>query len=1097
MRLLAERTSAQTNEAPCSYSQRSLWFMYQLAPESPVYNVPSAWRIRSIVDADAMHRAIRQLVQRHEALRTTYENRDGAPWQRVHRELPDGFEARDVGAINESELSALLQADAARPFDLINGPIFRATLYTRTETDHVMLVAVHHIASDMWTIEQILSELRVLYLREANPGASTGELPPIRATYRDFSAWQRDMLAGPDGEEHWNYWRSKLGGPLPRLELPLDRPRPRVQSFVGGGFQIAIPSELAEEARRRARAENATLYPLFLATFQALLARYSGQDDILVGSVTTGRSRSEFETVLGYFVNPIIFRTNLSDDPTFRDLLQRTRVDTLAALDHQDYPFALLVERLNVERDPSRPPLSDVYFVWDRSRETEEQSLAAGTDDTTARLTLDWGGVSLESVHLSQVGTPSDLTLVVFDFHNTLTLNIGYSVDLFDRPTIERMAQHYMTMLRAVIADPDLPVSRIPMATPSEREALLRWTPAPDLASLDGQSLHRRFEAQARRRPEAVAVSGASGHITYGALDRQATRLAARLRDAGLERGATVGLFVERDGDMAVAILAILKAGGAYLPIDRAYPDDRAAFMLEDSGTKLLVSQRSLASALPGVTGVNRIFVDDDPAVEPPDFRSADLGPDDVAYVIYTSGSTGKPKGVMVTHRNVMRLLDATDPWFHFSDRDVWSLFHSIAFDFSVWELWGALLYGGRVVIVPYRTTRSPEDLLDLIANEQVTILSQTPSAFRQLIAADAARGATIPLALRFVIFGGEALDVNMLQPWFDRRGDTAPQLVNMYGITETTVHTTYRPISAADLNLRVRSPIGVPIPDLHLHVFDAAGEPVPIGVPGELYVGGAGVARGYLNRPELTETRFIADHTSTEPGARLYRSGDLVRRLMNGDIEYLGRIDHQVKVRGFRIELGEIETALVSHPSVDHCAVVLKRDADGEPRIVAYVVATAGEDIASGEMQAFIRRSLPDYMVPSAFVKLSALPLTSNHKLDVNALPSPDLADSPSTRPFTPPRTPLELEIAAEWQRILGVERVGADDDFFELGGHSILATRVARWMREQYQIDFPVYAVFESPTVGQMADRVQALAATAVATPMPSSQPREEFEL
>jgi amino acid adenylation domain-containing protein len=604
---------------------------------------------------------------------------------------------------------------------------------------------------------------------------------------------------------------------------------------------------------------------------------------------------------------------------------------------------------------------------------------------------------------------------------------------------------------------------------------------------------------------DAVAVTAGGRQLTYAELDRRANALADRLRAAGVTRGTIVGLYVERDLEMAIAVLGILKAGGAYLPIDGAYPDERAAFMLEDSGAALLVSQRSLATALPGVTAVTRIFVDDEHADASPDHTplSPAVGPDDVAYVIYTSGSTGRPKGVMVTHRNVLRLFDATNHWYEFTDRDVWSLFHSVAFDFSVWEFWGALLHGARLLIVPFATTRSPDDLLDLIAAERVSVLSQTPSAFRQLVAADSARANIAPLALRHVVFGGEALDVNTLRPWFDRRGDEMPRLVNMYGITETTVHTTYRPIRAADLGARVRSPIGVAIPDLHLLVLDAAGEPVPLGVPGELYVGGAGVARGYLNRPELTQSRFLSDPSSTDPSARLYRSGDLVRRLPNDDIEYLGRIDLQIKIRGFRIELGEIDAVLSQHPSVDHCAVVVKSDAGGgatgDPRIIAYIVARPDVDWSVADLQAFVRRSLPDYMVPSAFVRLSALPLTSSHKLDVTALPVPDQVESTSTRVFVPPQTAIEREIAAEWQRILGVERVGADDDFFELGGHSILATGLARWMKQHFLIDFPVYAVFESPTVAGMAERVTALQATSPtsSTPTVASETREEFEL
>ena len=1094
-KMLASRTAQADALSPCSYSQRSLWFMHQLAPTSSVYNVATAWRIRSAIDAKAMHRAFQAVVDRHEALRTTFESREGEPWQRVHARLADGFQTRVVGACDEAELMTMLVDDAKQPFNLETGPLLRATLFTRNETDHVLLVVIHHIACDLWSVEHILDDLRVLYRKESHPesDALSAQAP---GRYRDFVGWQRAMLDGPEGEAHWQYWREKLRGNLPRLELPTDRPRPAVQSFVGDGVVFPIPTDLVAELRRYATNEGTTLFTVFLAAYQSLLVRYSGQDGVLVGSVTSGRSRREFEPMVGYFVNPIIFRCDTSDDPTFRDLLNRTRVDVLDALDHQDYPFPLLVERLKIERDASRSPLCDAYFVWDKTRDTGEQIVTEVGVETTS-VQMDWHGVSLEAFPLTQVGTPSDLAMVVFEVGPTISVNIGFSTALFDRTTIERLGRHLVALLHAITANPDVPISQLPLITSEERDALQLPKTVANLPSLDAQSLQHRFETQAKRRPDAIAVSGASGRLTYRELDDRANALAVRLRVAGVSRDTIVGLYIERDVELAVAILGVLKAGGAYLPIDGAYPDERAAFMLEDSGAKLLLTQRSLAKALPGVS-IARVFTDD-PSADGRDVVEAGgaAHPDDVAYVIYTSGSTGKPKGVMVTHRNVMRLFDSTNAWYAFREDDVWSLFHSVAFDFSVWEFWGALLFGGRVVVVPYAVTRSPDDMLDLLASEGVTMLSQTPSAFRQLVAVDSARAHVTPLALRSVVFGGEALDVNTLRPWFERRGDEQPRLVNMYGITETTVHTTYRPITAADLGRRVRSPIGVALPDLHLQVLDSAGAPVPVGVPGELYVGGAGVARGYLNRPELTQTRFLTDPDSTRPNARLYRSGDLVRRLPDGDLEYLGRIDHQIKIRGFRVELGEIETALAAHAAIDHCAVVLQKDAAGDPRIIAYVVFRPGAEAPSAELQTFVRRSLPDYMVPAAFIRLAALPLTSSHKLDVNALPVPDQIESSSTRPYTAPRTDVERAVAVEWARLLGVERVGVDDDFFELGGHSILATGLARWIRDHFRIDFPVYAVFETPTVAGMAHRVDEIVSANAAAAEPAAAAREEMEL
>ena len=1074
-RMLQQRDAAPADLMPCSYGQRSLWFMHQLAPESSVYNVTFAWRIRAALDAGAMRRAFQALVDRHETLRTTYESRDGEPCQRLHARMPVDFQACEVGVLGDEALHELLVHDARQPFNLVKGPILRARLFTLDPEDHVLLVCLHHIACDLWSVEIMLDELRACYRHETDPGAPWTPLPPPVARYADFVSWQRAMLGGVEGEAHWKYWKERLCGDLPRLEMPADRPRPPKQSFAGEGHLFTVPAPLRDRLRRLAVAEGTTLFTVFLAAFQALLSRYSGQPEVLIGSVSAGRSRREFERILGYFVNPVVFRGEMADDPSFRSLLQRTRTSVLAALDRQDFPFPLLVERLRVDRDPSRSPLCDAYFIWDKTRaDAQRMEALPGSDD--ARVQMDWHGLSLESFPLAQIGTPSDLAMLIWELGDSISVNIGYSTDLFDRATIEGLGRHFMALLHAAVADPDRVISRMPLVLPAERDALLCAGLPMARFPRTAATLHGGFEAQARRRPEAVAITCEGRHVTYQELDALASGLAARLRAAGVIPGGMVGLYVERSVDAIVAILGILKAGGVYVPIDRSYPPERIEFMLQDADVSALVTQRALEHAL-STGAVPRILVDE-PGPGGDDVSLVETGTgEDVAYVIYTSGSTGRPKGVMVTHHNVLRLFEATAPWYAFDERDVWSLFHSLAFDFSVWELWGALLHGGRLVIVPHDVTRAPDEFLDLLLSEAVTVLNQTPSAFRQLMAADQTRGVVVPLSLRLVIFGGEMLDVPGLKPWFARRGDTQPRLVNMYGITETTVHVTYRPISVADLDGPVRSPIGRPIPDLRLLVLDADGEPVPPGVPGELYVGGAGVARGYLNRPELTRERFLPDRAAGDPSARLYRTGDLVRLRASGELEYLGRLDQQVKIRGFRVELGEIEAAIMRHPGVAQCAVILRTDLPGESRIVAYVVARHGVPPTASDLHQFVRNALPDYMTPSAFIMLDALPLTQHHKLDMRALPAPVGVETTSSRPFLAPRTAVEHEIADHWVRLLGVGRVGADDDFFELGGHSILATSLAGWVRERFQIEFPLYAVFEEPTVGGIARRIDAI--------------------
>jgi amino acid adenylation domain-containing protein len=620
------------------------------------------------------------------------------------------------------------------------------------------------------------------------------------------------------------------------------------------------------------------------------------------------------------------------------------------------------------------------------------------------------------------------------------------------------------------------------LPAPERRQLISGWNR--EVSYPQGASLHERFERQVERTPQAVALIFEGQRLTYAELNARANRLAHRLRELGVRADQLVGLRVERGLEMVVGILAILKAGGAYVPLDPAYPKERIAFMLEDSRVGVVLTQKTLLGDLAGLS-VSPVLLDE-PLAGPESNPAPLSGADNLAYVIYTSGSTGKPKGAQITHYNVTRLMEATQDWYRFNQDDVWTLFHSYAFDFSVWELWGALLYGGRVVIVPYMTSRSPEEFRELLIRERVTVLNQTPSAFRQLIQADLARPQA-ELALRTVIFGGEALELQSLRPWFERYGDERPLLVNMYGITETTVHVTYRPIRLADLQSGQGSVIGEPIPDLRLYILDPRGEPTPIGVPGEMYVGGAGVARGYLNREELTAQRFVTDPFT--PGARLYRTGDLARRLVNGDIEYLGRIDSQVKIRGFRIELGEIEAALASHPAVRETVVLAREDSPGDKRLVAYVVGPDAPADLTEQLRAHLRERLPEYMVPSAFVTLEALPLTENGKVDRRALPAPEYVGAQ----YVAPRTATEEKLAAIWAEVLKVERVGIHDNFFELGGHSLLATQMVARVRREFSFDLPLRQIFETPAISSLATRIEALRTSVGAAAVPDALNRQ----
>ncbi len=1072
-RLLREK-AAKGPAQPLSHGQRALWLLHQMAPQSAAYNVAFSARTRSSLDTPALARALHVLVQRHEMLRTTYSARGGEPVQQVHATIETGLDEVDASGWTAEELKQGLASSYARPFDLERGPVIRATLFRQSASEHVLLVTVHHIAYDGLSIGLLVGDLLALYgtEREGRPAS----LPPLGARYADFVRWQDETLAGAAGEEMWAYWQKQLRNPLPTLQIATDKPRPSTQSFRGSTHPFRIEEDLAARLRDLARQQGATPYMVLFAAFAALLHRYTDQEDVLVGSPTAGRSRREFEGLIGYFVNPVVLRADLSGDPTFAQHLARVRTVVVEALKHADFPFPLLVQRLNPERDPSRSPLFQVDFNVVKLGQLGAAG-ASAEDGVVSRLSL--GGLDLEVFSIAQQEGQFDLTLELVDTGAALIANLKYATDLFDAATVARMEGHLQVLLRGIVERPEARLSALPLLTDAERvQALSGWNA--DARYPKDVCLHQRFERQVERTPNSVAVVFEGQRLSYHELNRRANQLAHRLRELGVGPDRLVGLRTERNLEMVVGMLGILKAGGDYLPLDPAYPRDRVDFMLRDSGASVVVTQKSLAADLEGIAET-RVFLDEPsgPETNP----TAAVGPDHLAYVIYTSGSTGTPKGVQISHHNVTRLFDATDEWYRFGADDVWSLFHSYAFDFSVWELWGALLYGGRLVVVPYWVSRAPDAFRELLVREGVTVLNQTPAAFRQLVQADLALPAAA-FALRYVIFGGEALELQSLRPWFDRYGDAKPQLVNMYGITETTVHVTYRPIRVADLEAGAGSVIGMPIPDLQLYVLDAHRQLVPIGVAGEMYVGGAGVARGYLNRPELSDERFIEDPFRPQAGARLYRSGDLARRGPSGDLEYLGRIDHQVKIRGFRIELGEIEAAIAHDPGVREVVVVVRVDVPGDRRLVAYLVPDGPAAALVEALRGRLRDKLPEYMVPAHFVVLDAFPLTPNGKLDRKKLPVPERSVREGTR-YVAPRTPTEEILAGVWEEVLKLERVGVEDEFFELGGHSLLATQVVSRARKALGVELPLRELFNEPTVAGLAARVDALRATSQGQP------------
>ncbi|MEU3562573.1 amino acid adenylation domain-containing protein [Kitasatospora sp. NPDC006786] len=1053
----------RTERMPLSPAQRGLWFLHRLEGPSPTYNIPLALTLTGPLDRHALTLALGDLVARHEVLRTVYgEEADGSPYQRI---LPAaGIELHDgTGDLAEAVRYA---------FDLTAEPPLRATLFTGPaaaggstpptggEERHTLLLLLHHIAGDGASTTPLLRDLAAAYT--ARIAGLDPELPRLTVQYADHAAWQRERIGTTEAPSalavrQAEHWRAALAGLPDQLELPLDRPRPAVAGHRGATVPFALGAEAHSALAGLARAAGSTVFMAVQAGLAALLTRHGAGTDVPVGTPVAGREDERTAALVGYFVNSLVLRTDTSGDPTFRELLARVRATVLAAHENAELPFDRLVEELNPARLLARHPLFQVMLAW-QSRPDERIALG--------------GGLTADIAAIPSGTAKFDLTLNAGELPGG---GIGgfleYRTDLFDAATAAALTERLTRLLTAAASAPDTPIGRLPLIGEEERRrALVEWN-GPSVETASDATLPELFEAAAAANPRAVAVGYQGEQLDYTELGARADRLARLLAAEGIGPGTIVALALPRSLELVVALLAVAKSGAAYLPLDPDYPAERLAYMLADATPAALLTDRATAPRLPAHE-VRQLLVDGPESERHPAVplaqheRTRPLRAEDTAYVIYTSGSTGRPKGVPVTHRNVVRLFGATDHWFGFGAEDVWTLFHSYAFDFSVWELWGALLHGGRLVVVPHLVSRDPAAFLELLARERVTVLNQTPSAFYQLSAADRDRPGS-ELALRYVVFGGEALELARLDDWYDRHAEDAPVLVNMYGITETTVHVSYIALDRASAAAGSSSTIGVNIPDLRVYVLDQHLQPVPPGVTGEMYVAGAGLARGYLGRPELTATRFVADPYAElfgERGTRMYRSGDLARRRADGVLEYFGRADQQVKLRGFRIELGEIEAVLAAHPAVADAAVVVREDVPGDKRLVGYAVA---DGAAPDELRAHAAAELPVHMVPSAVVLLDRLPLTANGKLDRRALPAPE---APAAGAGRPPRTPREQQLCELFAEVLGVASVGVEDDFFALGGHSLLVVRLAGRIREVLGLEVGIGALFQAPTVAAL---------------------------
>lgn len=1042
--------------APLSFAQQRLWFLNQLEPASPNYNEPKAVRLTGALNIAALRTALNRVVERHEVLRTTIATVDGIPRQLVNQDRGVELAVIDLlataGTAREAEANRILVETIRRPFDLSRDLVLRCLLLRLGEREHILLLVTHHIASDGWSSGILWREIAELY--RACIFEQPCELPQLPIQYRDYAEWQRDWLQGEVLDKQLSYWRQHLAG-ISILELPADRPRPTVQSGHGARLSFTLAKDLTEALEALSRKQGVTLYMLLLAAFQTLLHRYTGQEDIAVGSPIAGRTRHETEDLIGFFVNTLVLRTNLSGNPRFLELLERVRQTALGAYDHQEVPFEKIVEELKPERDLSRNPFFQVMFAY----------------QNVPRRAIQIPGLTVSPVELD-IGTAKfELSLSLYSQANGLHAVIQYNTDLFDSPTIRRMARHYERVLKGVVANPAQRIGALPILTDAEYHQLLFGWNDTQNDYPRGQCLHVLFEAQVKKSPDAIAVVfPATGsrqremHLTYRQLNASANRLARHLRNLGVGPEALVGICMERCVEMVVGLLAILKAGGAYVPLDPTYPKERLAFMLQDARVSALLTGQKWLSEFPHYQG-RIICLDRDLqqfSQQSDENLKNEASADTLAYVIYTSGSTGQPKGVMIPHKAICNHMVWMQGTFPLDKTDRVLQKTPFSFDAAVWEFFAPLLAGARLVLAAPDGHRDGAYLVKLMREENVTVLQVVPSLLQALLDEDIEACTN----LKRVFCGGEALPAELARRFSSR---VTAKLHNLYGPTETAIDATFWIYRGENDHRSV--PIGRPVNNTRVYLLNSNLQPVPVGISGELYIGGDGVARGYLNRPELTAEKFIPNPFSEEPNARLYKTGDLGRYLPDGAIEFQGRIDDQVKVRGFRIELGEIEAVLAQHPAVRESVVVAREHMPGNQQLAAYAALLCGQTLQASEARAFLKEKLPEYMVPSVFVFLDSLPLTPNGKVDRRALPTPDKSRPDLQQTYVPPGNPVETKLAEIWARLLGLERVGTHDNFFDVGGHSLLGAQMFARLEKEFGRHLPLATLFRAPTIAELA--------------------------
>ncbi len=1058
----------RSNEIPLSFAQQRLWFLDLLEPESATYIVSAAFRLVGELHVLALEQSLNEIVRRHEVLRTVFTVVNDTPVQKVLPPSTLSLICTDISDRPEKELEQalpdLLSEEAKQPFDLSRGPLIRAKLLRLDPQEHVVVLNMHHIVFDGWSMGVLFRELSVLY--EGYCSGKPSSLPELQIQYADYSVWQHQWLQGEELEHQLVYWRNKLDG-LSTLQLPTDRVRPAVQTFRGSSQVFSLSEQLSRAIKTLSQRESVTPFMTLLAAFQVLLSRYCGQADVAVGSPIAGRNRQETEGLIGFFVNTLVLRADLSNNPTFKQLLREVRETTLEAYSHQDLPFEKLVDELHPDRNLSSSPLFQVMFTFHNNADQP----------------LEFERLTVDPIQTTSHTAKFDLSLTMSEKDGTLRGSVNYNTDLFDDSTIERMIGHFQTLLEGIVSNPEWRISELPLLTEAEKvQLLVEWNDTKRDYPSD-KCIHQLFEEQVARTPEAVAVVFEDQQLTYRELNNRANQLAHYLQKFGIGPEVLVGLCVERSIEMVVGLLGILKAGGAYVPLDPSYPKDRLAFMIQDTQVPVILTDVICAGKLPP-SDARVIRLDEDwkeisqEARENPQFSST---PSQLACVIYTSGSTGQPKGVMVSHRALATHTISAVEHYGLGSIDRVLQFASLSFDVAAEEIFPAWLSGAAVVLLPERTP-TIDDFVDYLIKEGITVVNLPSAYWHQWVDELDRLDKKLPPSLRLLIVGNEKVLLDHFERWHQAFGGKVRWL-NAYGPTEATITAAVYEAPQGDENYRdlTSVPIGRPMPNRQIYILDQYLQPVPIGVTGEIFIDGPALALGYLNNSELTAEKFIANPFCPDSSARLYRTGDLGRYLPDGNIEFLGRIDNQVKIRGYRIELGEIEAVLGQHPAVREAIVLARegssKDSTGSPttdkRLVAYVVAPS--NTSTNELRSFLKQKLPDYMIPSAFVFLDALPLTPNGKLDRKALPAPDQSRPELEETLTAPRNPVEEIVASIWAEVLKLEKVGIQDNFFDLGGHSLLATQVVSRIGRALQVELPLRALFETPTVAGLAERVE----------------------